>query len=228
MLLMRNSGTSRQLSPYSRALAPLLLAIAGLAACASAFSVKGEWNEGATRPQTFKRLLIVGVTPNRSQRCNFEWAMAKSLRSDKVKAVVSCTVMAKEVPLSRASIEQALTSQAADGVLASQLVSANITVTEGGSRDTRGGGQYEKSGGGPVGVYGAYGMPIVYAEFEATPSIFTQERALVLTTRLYETRGASLVYTLESTAKSHESADLIMGEITPKIAARLRKDGLIP
>jgi len=204
-------------------LAPLLLAIACLAGCAHPFRVTGTWTEGATRPQTFKKLLVVGVSPDYRQRCNFEWALARTLGSDTVKAIASCSAMAADEHLSRESIERVVASTGADGVLATRLVTASASVQEGGSHDTRGSGQYKATGVG----YGYYGMPVIYGEFAAQPSIFSLEHQFELTTQLYETRAASLVYNLKTTAKTQDSSDVVLVQVSSVIAARLRQDGLV-
>ncbi len=162
--MMTRSGISANRwwpSKRSWALVPLLLAIAGLASCVQPLKVTGAWNEGATRPQTFKKLLIVGVSPDYKQRCNFEAALATTLRSDTVKAIGSCSAMTADEQLSRESIERVVASQGADGVLASRLVAATTGAKEGGSRDTRGSGMYKATDMG----YGYYGMPVVLQGF---------------------------------------------------------------
>ncbi len=165
-------------------LAPSLLVIAALASCAQPFKVTGGWNEGATRPQSFKKLLIVGVSPDYSARCNYEYALATTLRSDSVK--------------------------------------------EGSSHDTRSTQSFKATGlGYDYYGYGAYGMPVIYAEFAGAPSIFSLEREFEIATQLYETRGASVVYSLKTTAKSQESNNIILAEISSGIAARLRQAHLI-
>jgi len=64
-------------------------------------------------------------------------------------------------------------------------------------------------------------------EFQTAPSIFSVERNAVLTTQLYETRGAALVYSIESNVKTQESRDIILAQITPMITSQLKAAGLI-
>ncbi len=209
-------------------LAPALLVIAALASCAQPFKVTGGWNEGATRPQSFKKLLIVGVSPDYSARCNYEYALATTLRSDSVKAIASCSAMTADELLNRENIVRVVASLGIDGVLVSRLVAASASVKEGSSHDTRSTQSFKATG---VGYdyygYGAYGMPVIYAEFAGAPSIFSLEREFEIATQLYETRGASVVYSLKTTAKSQESNNIILAEISSGIAARLRQAHLI-
>jgi hypothetical protein len=225
MTRSRISANPSRPSKRSRALAPLLLAIAGLASCTQPIKVTGTWNEGATRPQTFKKLLIVGVSPDYKQRCNFEFVLANTLYSDStVDAIRSCSAMAADELLSRESVERVVASLGADGVLASRLVAATTGVKEGGTRDTRGSVQFNAT---DVG-YGYYGMPVVYGDFAVSPPIFSLESEFEITTQLYETRGASLVYSLKTTAKTQDANNVIRVEVGWAIAAHLRQAGLIP
>lgn len=224
MTRSRISANRWRHSKRSCALVPLLLAIAGLASCVQPLKVTGAWNEGAPRPQTFKKLLIVGVSPDYKQRCNFEAALATTLRSDTVKAIGSCSAMTADEQLSRESIERVVAAQGADGVLASRLVAATTGAKEGGSRDTRGSGMYKATDMG----YGYYGMPVVYGDFAVSPSIFSLEREFEIATQLYETRGASLVYSLKTTGKTQDAIHVVLDDVSSAIAARLRQAGLIP
>jgi hypothetical protein len=211
-------------------LASLLLAIAALASCAQPFKVTGAWNEGATRPQSFKRLLIIGVSPDYSARCNFEYALATTLRSNAVKAIASCSAMTAEEQLNRENVVRVVASLGIDGVLVSRLVAASASVKEGGSHDMRSTHSYKATA---VGYdyynygYGSYGMPVIYGEFAGQLSIFSLEHEFEIGTQLYETRGASVVYSLKTKAKSQESRNIIIAEISAGIAARLRQARLI-
>jgi hypothetical protein len=213
----------RRLAKRSRALVPLLLAITSLAGCAQPLRVTGDWNEGATRPQSFKKLLIVGVSPDYKQRCNFEAVLATTLRSETVEAIASCSAMKADEPLSRENVERVVASLGADGVLATRLVAATTSAKEGGTRDTRGSSMYKATDMG----YGYYGMPVVHGEFVASPPMFSLETEFEVTTQLFETRGGTLVYRLTTTGKTRDSARIVIDDISAAISVRLRQAGLI-
>jgi hypothetical protein len=75
--------------------------------------------------------------------------------------------------------------------------------------------------------YGAYGIPVVYGEFQTAPSITTVTGAVRVVTKVYETRGATLVYTVETKAKNLESRDSGLASVAESIAKRLRREKLI-
>jgi len=208
-------------------LALLLLGATGLAGCANHVSVTSAWQDNVPHNQSFKRVLVVGVTHNLSQRCAFEHFLAARVNTESTVAVASCDVVTKRNPLTRESIDAAIAAQQADAVLATILVSKEYAVEDGGSRDTRGGAYYKATDSGyATGYYGAYGVPVIYGEFQTAPSVMTMKGEVRITTKLYETRGATLVYTLDTIAHDVESRDSGLAAITAPIADRLRKDGL--
>jgi hypothetical protein len=219
----RFPAESRQPTQRSLAVAALILAIAGLASCTQSIRATGAWTEGATRPQAFRKLLVVGVSPDYSQRCNFEWVLATKMRSATVEAITSCSLMKADVQLSRESIEPVIKSSGADGVVATRLVNSGASLKEGGSGDTRGSGLYKATDSG----YGYYGMPVVYGDFAATRPIIELESTFEVETQVFETRGASQVYSLKTAGKSRDAINIVREDISWAIAERLRQDGLI-
>ena len=209
------------------AVAALILAIAGLAGCTQSIRATGAWAEGATRPQTFRKLLIVGVSPDYNQRCSFERALATKLRSETVEAINSCSLMKADVQLSRESIKTVIKSSGADGVVATRLVTSGGSLKQGGTSETRGSAMYKATDMGHDYGYGYYGMPVVYGDFAASRPIIELESTFEVVTQVYETRGASPVYRLKTTGKSRDAINIVREDISWAIAERLHQDGLI-
>lgn len=206
----------------------LLLGALCLSGCAPQVAVTSAWQDNVPHNQTFKRVLIVGVTPDIDQRCGFELFLASRLQSDATTAIASCQVVNRKEPLTRESIDAAIAAQQADAVVATLLVSKEWKAEEGGSRDTRGGAYYKATDSGwASGYYGAYGVPVIYGEFQTADSVLTMRGEIQITTRLFETRGATLLYTLETKGQDFESRDGALAAITGEIADQLRKDGLV-
>jgi hypothetical protein len=201
---------------------------ASLAACTSSLKLKGEWSESVTDARGFSNVLVVGVSPDRNVRCAFERALAAELRSDTVKATTSCALMAVDAKLSRENIVEVVKSTGVDAVVATSLVAAQGSAREGGSKEERGGGYYKPTAYGyDYGYYGAYGVPVVYGEFETFPSVLAVSGVVELATNVYETRGAEKVYGMDTRAKNLESRGMALALITPRIAERLREDGVV-
>ena len=65
----------------------------------------------------------------------------------------------------------------------------------------------------------------MYGEFETAPSVFSISGTVEIQTRLFETRGATLVYSLDTKAKNLDSREMALAEITPAIADACRRTG---
>ncbi len=209
-------------------LALVLLAAGYLGGCTRPVVVDGAFSEGVARSGGFANLLVVGVSPDVNQRCAFEYSMTANLRSDSVKATASCALMSTKEPITRQAIEQVVATLGADAVLATSLVDYSAVAREGGSADARGGGYYKATDIGYAnGYWGAYGVPVVYAEFQTAPSVFSISGTARISSRLFETRGATLVYSLDTKAKNLQSREMALAGITPAIADQLRRDGLL-
>ena len=206
----------------------LLLGAAWLSGCASQPSVSSAWQDGASHNPSFSKVLIVGVSPDINQRCAFEHFLASRIMSASVKAIASCDVVKAKNPLTRESIEEAVASQQADAVVATTLVSVDWGTKEGAGRDDRGGGMYKATDAGyATGYYGVYGVPVVYGEFQTASSITTVKGTAHVTTKVWETKGPTHVYTMQTTVGNLESRDTALAAIADPIAERLRQDGLV-
>lgn len=206
----------------------LLLGTAWLSGCGNTATVRTEWQGDAPRGQSFKRVLVVGVSPDVNQRCPFESFLASRMTSEATTAIASCDVVTQKNPLTRESIDQAVVAYQVDAVVATILVAKEWETKKGGERDTRGGAYYKATDAGyATGYYGVYGVPVIYGEFQTAAPITTMQGDVEVETKLYETRGPTLVYTLGSTVRNIESRGAGLADLTTEIANRLRRDGLI-
>ena len=176
----------------------------------------------------YGRVLIVGVSPDDNARCRFEQFLADQIQSDATTAIQSCDVVTPLKPLTQAGIEQAVSAQQADAVLATILVSDQQREVEGGDRDTRGGDYFKAEGTGYVpDFWGLYGVPVVYGQFEDLPPIDTLQGTVEVQTRVYDTRSHTLVRTVKTKAKHLESSDQAAAAITDDLAKQLRREGVV-
>lgn len=188
----------------------------------------GGWAAGAKRGTTVTRVLVLGVSPDINQRCAFEDSMMQALQGAGVAAATSCSTIGSKEPLTREAVEKAAASVQADAVLATRPLGSSSQLREGGTHETRGEGYYKATGYGVAYDYwGAYGVPVVWGEFQTAPAEFVFEGSARLRTDIYETAGAALVYSLQTEAGRLESRSQALIVITSEIAAQLRKDGVI-
>src|SRR5262249_54366783 len=174
----------------------LLTLAVWLCAC-SGVSVKGTWQDEAPHNQTYARLLVIGVSPDRDLRCAFESTFASQLTSASTTVISSCSQMNENEPLTRENVERVAASVRADAVLATRLVSMHTGEGEGNSTDMRGNSVYKATDF----AYGAYGMPVTYVDFQTAPPLTSLTSSLHVVTKLYETHGATLIYTIDTVTK---------------------------
>jgi hypothetical protein len=209
----------------------LIVAAAGLVACSTQPKSTSAWQPNAPRDRSYSAILVVGVSPNLDTRCAFERVLARRLRSEHTLAAASCDAMKQKEPLTREGIEAAVADLGVDAVIATILVAKTTDAKSGGGRDTRGGGVYKATDAGWASgydaYYGAYGVPVIYADFTTWPSITTIKTNVEVQTRVYETKGATVVYKIDTKAKALESRDEGLTSITAPIAEQLKDDGLI-
>lgn len=205
-----------------------LLCTAWLGGCAQPSRVTSTWQEGAPREVVFTRVLVVGVSPNLKQRCAFEHVLAQRLDSESTTGIASCDVVASKEPLTRESIEAAVVSEQADAVVATSLIDRKWELEDGKGRDARGGGYYKATDSGYAGgYYGVYGAPVIYGEFQTAAPVITLEGEVHVTSKVYETRGPTVVYVMDTVAGGLESTDEGLSTIAQLIADRLKRDGLV-
>jgi hypothetical protein len=210
------------------AAALVFVAALGLSGWGKQVKVTGAWEDGAARPKAFTHLLVVGVSPNMSQRCAFEQFLAARIRSDATQATPSCLIVDRKKPLTRESIEAAVASTKADAVVSTILVARSYSTADGGSRDTRGTANYKAvDSGWMTGYYGMYGVPVVYGEFETSESITTLQGEVHVASKVFEVSGTRVVYTLDTAAKDLLARDEGLSIVTTHIADHLRKAGLV-
>ena len=205
----------------------VLVAAAGCTAT-NPVSSDGAWAGDAARNQSFSRLLVVGVSPDINQRCAFEDSMAQALRSANVGAETSCSILGAKEPLTREAVEKAVASISADAVLATRPLGGSTQLKEGGTIESRGDVRYKATDiGYGYGYYGVYGVPVVYGEFQTAPAEFYLEGGGRVRSEIYETAGATMVYSVETEAKRLESRSQGLIVVTSSIADDLRRAGLI-
>ena len=206
-----------------------LLGGAWLAGCADQASVNSSWQPNAPRGQSYRRVLVVGLTKDYNQRCAFEYSLVSQLNSDTPIAGASCDFLQPEDPLTRSNIEKAVAAAKADAVLTTRVVDSSYKAVQGAGMDAQGGAYYKTADVGYATAFdGGYGVAVVYGDVVEYPPITTVEGELHLLTRVYDTRTESMVYTVQTKAGDIDSEEDFLLSITPAIADRLRRDGLIP
>jgi hypothetical protein len=228
---VRNIGLGLlQLKTTAVGSALLILGAVCLSGCATSSSSKGAWQGSASARQPVKKVLIVGISADFTQRCAFEWSMASQINTGSTLAFTSCDSMTSKDPLTRANIEKVVASDQVDAVLTTAVVSMQLGGQKGNTRDTRATPYYQVTGEGFVtGDLGYYGVPVAFVQLDTTPSITLLTGDIHVVTKIFQSNDATLTYTLDTQAKSGniQSSSTGIDTITALIADRLRRDGVI-
>ena len=80
-----------------------------------------------------------------------------------------------------------------------------------------------------TGDLGYYGVPVYFVQLDTTPSITLLTGDVHVVTKIFQSNDATLVYTMDTQAKSEniQSSSTGIDTITALIADRLRRDGAI-
>jgi hypothetical protein len=202
----------------------LFLCVAWLSGCAGGGSAKSAWQASAPHP-VFSTVLIVGISTDYNQRCNFEFSMASQFSGSSPQPIVSCNSMTQKDPLTRANIERVVAAVHADAVLTTAVASMQATEHKGYTIP-----YYKVTGQGYVtGPMGDYGVPVAFVKLDSTQSIPTVSGEIHLITKLFDAKDATLVYMLDTQSKTDDlqSSAIVVDTLTGQIGDRLRRDGVI-
>src|SRR3974390_2813146 len=83
---------------------PAFLLAGGFWLAGCAVQVQSNWQDKASHDQTFKKVLVVGMSPNFTQRCDFEFSLVSHIRSSAVTPIASCDLMTSKDELTRENI----------------------------------------------------------------------------------------------------------------------------
>ena len=187
---------------------------------------RGSRPEGAP----YKRVLVVGISPDEKFRCRFERFLAAKINSEGTQSVASCDAVDQVSPLTVESIQKAVEWLKVDAVVATSLVDREWSTETRTGRDERGTANYKATDAGIGyygGWYGVYGVPVVYGEFVATPAVTTLSGTAELTTKVYSTQGPTLVYSVDTKVKKKDWVDRSYSGVTEPITDKLRRADLI-
>src|SRR5271155_579044 len=183
---------------YVSEAALLLLSVAWLSGCAGGGSVRSAWQTPAPHP-SFSRILIVGISTDFNQRCDFEFALSSQFSGNSPQPIVSCNSMTPTDPLTGANIERVAAAVNADAVLTTAVVTVQISEQKGEPIP-----YYEVTGQGYVtGPLGAYGVPVAFVQLESATPLPTITGDIHLKTKLFDTKDATLLYSLDTQAKGN-------------------------
>ena len=197
-----------------------LLAIALIlaGACAPETSVVKLYEDPARTTETYKRLLIVDISSDRSQQQQFEDDLASRLRQDRVEAIPIHNKLDTSKGVSQADINRIGDEIGADAILITHIVSVDSKMDVVKGRE-----EIESTcrGGDPL-DYFLYDHDTI-----VEPDSVSVAHTVVVVSNLYDGRSHERVWSVQSTCFGKDSLAEVMSKEAIAIARQLRIDELI-
>lgn len=200
------------------AILAVLLPALLLAGCAKGTKVSPVRHEKRPAEAPYKKVLVVGVTPNEGLRWRWERIMAQTLEDNGMTAWASVKEMGYDTPLNRDNVVVAVRKTEADAVLVSRLLRQDVAPK---GVDARKEAKKKRRD-----QYAVDFFRYDYEEIEI-PSYTLLTSTVEIATDLYETTEGRIVYSLNTITYQKQTEWEVLDEVTIAIAKRLRKDKMI-
>ena len=183
--------------------------LAALASCTASTQLTSSWTDPAASQRSYKKIVVVGVTPKTSSRRMYEDSFVQELQARGITAVSSYSV-AGEGQLEKDAAAAKLKEIGADGVIVTRLVDQETYQT-----------YYPptySSVAAPSAYYGGwYGYYSMGYSYMTSPGYVEENKVYRLETNLYDAKGDKLIWSglTETTLLSSDAPET---EILPMIA----------
>jgi len=197
-------------------LVAIAAAIAG--GCAPQIEVVKLYDDPTRVSKTYKRLLVVDISSDRSQRQLFEDEIASELRREQLEAIPSYTLLDASDGLLQDDVSRVSSEIEADGILVTHIASVDTSIDRVEGREEI---QSTCRGGDPV-DYFLYDHKIL-----REPDSVKVAHTVTVITNLYDARSQKRVWTIQSTCFEKASMAGVLQDNSSAIVRQLRKDQLI-
>jgi len=197
---------ARYRAAVSAGLAALLLA-----ACASV-SIGDSWSDPTFAGAKYRKILVLGISPNDTNRRVFEDSFARALQASGAQAIPAYTLIPEGGQIASARITQAVQQSGVDGVMVTRLtrVEHKVDVSPGPMMPAYGG------------FYGWYG-----GAWAATPPTVSQYEVLTIETTLWDAAQQKAVWSALSKAVDPQQVGKLTDELSKALIDKLKTDGKI-
>lgn len=208
----------------------IFLAVVMLAGCASV-SLVDSWKDAGAPAKQYQKLLVVGVAEKMQMRQVFEEVFSAEIRKKGVTAIRSYLVMGAGEKPSRETLEKAVRSSGADGVITTRLVSlkkdtevhTGYVMTDRGFTNPR----FHDPVVFPADLYGFYGATVSYATFAHQSVDVTMSTVATIETNLFDAGTGRLVWSGTTSAVKPEGIITVTGELAHVVIRAMASEGLI-
>lgn len=214
----KKNKRSVMLTSHRRLLVAVMLSFFFVMGC-SMTTVTSTWKNSEYSGKSFTSIMIVGLTPDPTNRLKWENTMAERLRQQGVQTIVtSLNALPNDRKIDKEEIIDYVNKHGIDGVLVTRLVDTKTETAY------RSGSPY--MGGGAPGYYGRFGgyYDFGYSQISRGP---VSQTIVLLETNLYEVKSQELMWSMASDTIESNAVIQLIESASKKVGANLKKDQLI-
>ena len=196
--------------------------LAALASCTASTQLTSSWTDPAASQRSYKKIVVVGVTPKTSSRRMYEDSFVQELQARGITAVSSYSV-AGEGQLEKDAAAAKLKEIGADGVIVTRLVDQETYQT-----------YYPptySSVAAPSAYYGGwYGYYSMGYSYMSTPGYTEENKVFRLETNFYDVLNDKLAWSglTETTVSSGTAPETEMRPLIDTIVMDMEKHKIVP
>jgi len=210
------------LRQYAR-LTAVAFAAASLVSCAASTQLTSSWADPAAAGRSFKKIVVVGVTPKMTIRRKYEDAFVHELQLRGLTAIPSYNVVAADGKLDKDQAAAKLQEVGADAVLVTRLVDKEQVNT-----------YYPpsySSVAAPSPYYGGwYGYYSIGYSYMTSPGYVEENQVYRIETNLYDVQGDKLIWSglTETTLISGDAPETQIDPMIATLAYNMQQHKILP
>lgn len=189
------------------------------AACSSPGRTVSTFEGPAYQGPAFRNILVIGVAGSYNNRATYERTLAKDIASGGASATAYYTLVKMDAPIDRPTIEKLVDEGNYDAVLITRVLNSDVdSAMKVGTSSAK---KIRKDGS------AANLFRYDYEELN-DPVVLTMEMSVAIASELFSVESREMVWSVESTVANEAGVEVLVVDASRIVAARLRKDGLIP
>lgn len=189
------------------------------AACSSPGRTVSTFEGPAYQGPAFRNILVIGVAGSYNNRATYERTLAKDIASGGASATAYYTLVRMDAPIDRPTIEKLVDEGNYDAVLITRVLNSDVdSAMKVGTSSAK---KIRKDGS------AANLFRYDYEELN-DPVVLTMEMSVAIASELFSVESREMVWSVESTVANEAGVEVLVVDASRIVAARLRKDGLIP
>ncbi|MDG2154881.1 MAG: hypothetical protein P8M26_02940 [Gammaproteobacteria bacterium] len=206
----------------------LVIAAAGLVACAGRTTVSGTWEETEARGERFNRLLIVTLARDSSRRRQFDSELRRRLNGNTTTLFTASSLLAPNAEITSAMVEQLVLDNNIDGVIVTRVTEQRLAQKEITSKtDSK---VYRSTGQLYESIY--TDNTFNFVQYDYTADIAAKDYKvpvydLTLTTDINQTKNNKTIYRIVSVAENQTDLSEMINTLTRKIARQIKRAKLV-